>query len=322
VIKRIFSADIGGTNSRFGHFQVDHKGKLSLLESIWLKTGSSSSFSHLLEQLRGSSFSLKPEQAEIAIIAIAGPVENGVFSSPPYISWDIDLTDLGRRFGFTRAHLINDFIAQAYATRSPAGKSAEQILSGTIDYSATVAVIGAGTALGKAALVPDGSGGFVAVASEGGHTNFPVESKEEFRFQEHLLSSLQERYLTVNMVVSGRGLSYIHQYLTGEWLDPVQITSELPPDSETLRWAARFYGRVCRNYALEILALGGVYIAGGVAAKLPEILKHKAFEDEFRDSSTMSSILAKIPVFLVANEESGLWGAALLGAQELLKTAK
>jgi len=68
-----------------------------------------------------------------------------------------------------------------------------------------------------------------------------------------------------------------------------------------------------------VLSLGGMYIAGGVAAKLPVMLTHKVFSEEFRSSKTMSRILAQIPVFLITNEESGLWGAALLGQQILKK---
>jgi glucokinase len=81
---------------------------------------------------------------------------------------------------------------------------------------------------------------------------------------------------------------------------------------------ARFYGRVCRNFALQILAFGGVYIAGGVAAKIPNLVTHQEFTIEFRRSKTMSHVLKKIPLMLNSNQESGLWGAAVQGL-ELLK---
>jgi len=77
--------------------------------------------------------------------------------------------------------------------------------------------------------------------------------------------------------------------------------------SETLAWAARLYGRACRNYALEVLSLGGMYVAGVLLQKLPAMLTHKAFSEEFLMSKTMSRILAHIAVSLITNEESGLW---------------
>ena len=80
---------------------------------------------------------------------------------------------------------------------------------------------------------------------------------------------------------------------------------------------ARFYGRACRNYALQVLARGGVYISGGVAAKVPALISHPEFELQFRNSNTLRTILASIPVFLNTNEESGLWGAAYFAAQSL-----
>ena len=165
--------------------------------------------------------------------------------------------------------------------------------------------------------MPDGIGGFVAVASEGGHANFPFVSKGEMEFQEFLLRELDEEYVTANYVVSGRGISYMHWFLTDKKLSPEEVTATFSSDSKTLEWASKFYGRVCRNFALEILARGGLYIAGGVAAKSPNLLTHQNFMKEFRDSRTMSSILDNIPVFLISNEESGLWGAAQLGLQIL-----
>jgi glucokinase len=316
-MKNILTADIGATNSRFAHFEVDQKGKLSLVGTQWLKTQEFGSFGDLVEQVGARDFPLGTEGADIAIIAVACPVERGVYCSPPYISWDIDLSTAQKKLGLNRSFLINDFVAQAFACRSPIAEAAEQILPGQRVFNATVAVIGAGSNLGKAALVPDGSGGFVAVPSEGGHANFPFVSDREFEFQEFLLRELGEEYVTANTIVSGRGLSSIHRFLTGETLKPQEVTAKLTPNSETLVWAARFYGRACRNYALETLALGGVYIAGGVAPKAPSLVTHEAFATEFRSSRTLSAVLEKIPVYLNKNEESGLWGAAFLGLQEL-----
>ncbi len=315
----ILAADIGGTNSRFAHFEATPKGELKLIKTLWLKTKEAPSFGRLLSELKEKRFSIQPDQADIAVIAVAGPVEQGVYSSPPFIAWDIDISNAKRDFGFRRCSLINDFVAQAFSCRSPIGKSAKQILSGNIVPDATAAIIGAGTGLGKAALVPDGTGGFVAVPSEGGHTNFPFISRKEFDFQDFLIRELGEEYITGNTVVSGRGISLLHLFLTGEKLESKEVISRLLPGSKTLAWSARFYGRVCRNYALETLSLGGLYVAGGVAARTPELITHEAFATEFRSSPTMSKILEQIPVFLISNEESGLWGAAVLGLQTLKK---
>ena len=316
-MKNILTADIGATNSRFAHFTSDDNGNLALVNTIWFQTCEVSSFKELISGLNTKSFSIIPDHADVTVIAIAGPVERGVYSTPPFISWNVDISNAKIDYGFNKCLLINDFVAQAYACKSPVGDAAETILEGNIVDAAAAAVIGAGTALGKAVLMPDGKGGYIAVPSEGGHASFPFSSEREFQYHEFLLKQLNQKYITANFVVSGRGLSYLHHFLSGRDLKPEEVAVELSTETETLTWASRFYGRVCRNYALETLSMGGVYIAGGVAAKIPQLLKHKAFEEEFRSSSTMSDILSNIPVFLINNEESGLWGAAFLGLQTL-----
>lgn len=316
-MKRILAADIGGTHSRFGFFQVDANGGLSSVETCWIDTAKSTSFSHLLSLLEQTNFSLPVDQSDIAVLAVAGPVIKGLYSNPPNIDWDIDVSNSAEDFKLKRCRLINDFAAQAYACRSPVANSVRQVLSGQIDPDAALAVIGAGTGLGMAALATDGAGGYVAISSEGGHSALPFESPAEFDFMKFLIHELGVPYVETEYVVSGNGLSLIHQFLTGEKRTPAEIGTGVSRDSETIQWMARFYGRACRNYALQVLARGGVYIAGGVAAKVPALVSHPEFELQFRNSDTMRTLLKSIPVFLNTNEESGLWGAAYFAAQTL-----
>lgn len=315
----ILAADIGGTNSRFAHFGLDGAGKLALKGTCWLGTKDFSSFKALIGGLRETDFSISPEDADVAAIAVAGPVERGgTYCSPPYIDWDIDISNPGE-LGLGRTLLINDFVAQAWAALSPVGESAREVLPGEADPDGTIAVIGAGTGLGKAALVPDGEGGHSAAPSEGGHAAFPFVTKAECEFGEFVKKDTGHEYPTGNTVVSGGGLSRIHEFLTGQRLDPQEVTAHLVGGSETLRWAARLYGRACRDFALDVLATGGLYIAGGVAARSPAILEHEDFEAEFRRSPKMAAVLRKIPVYLITDQESGLWGAAYCGLKKLRK---
>jgi glucokinase len=124
-------------------------------------------------------------------------------------------------------------------------------------------------------------------------------------------------YCHGDAIVSGSGLSRLHAFLTGESLSPANVAARLPQSPRTAAWFARFYGRAARNYALNVLAQGGVYLAGGVAARNPILVRHPAFLEEFRSSPSHSALLASIPVLLNANEDSGVYGAALYGAQRL-----
>ena len=313
----ILAADIGGTNSRFAHFTASEAGGLSLASAIWLKTAEAGSFSGLLANLKASAFPLPPEEADIVGIAIAGPVIGGKKSSPPLIPWDIDISQAQEDFGFKRSFLINDFVAQAYACVSPAAESAEVILEGFPDRQSAIAVIGAGTGLGKACVIPYGRGGYFANPSEGAHAAFPLIGERECRFQQFLTGMHRTTYATYNHVVSGRGLAALHEFLTGMALEPAQVAEQFPQYPETLAWFARFYGRACRDFALETLSLGGLYIAGGLAARNPEIARHKSFRDEFLASDAMLHVLARLPVCLIRDQNSGLWGAAEKAALEM-----
>jgi glucokinase len=320
-LRTILAADIGGTNSRFAHFTADEDGGLSLVSQIWLKTAEADSFTSLLDNLRASGFPVAPQNADIVGIAIAGPVTAGVRSKPPLIPWEIDISHAKRDYGFQRCFLINDFVAQAFACISPAGNSAGVILVGFPDRHSAIAVIGAGTGLGKAVLIPDGRGEYSANPSEGAHACFPFVGEKEFAFQHFLLHAHQTLYATYNHVVSGRGLSAIHEFLTGRHLEPAQVVEQFPKHTETLAWFARFYGRACRDFALETFALGGLYITGGVATRNPEIVLHESFRDEFLSSDTMHHMLTKVPVFLVKDQNSGLWGVAVKAVREMTTCA-
>ncbi|MCF8121185.1 MAG: glucokinase [Desulfarculaceae bacterium] len=308
MMPSILSADIGATNSRFAHFQGDSADSLRLVSSVWLPSKEAASFHGLLESLLASGLGLEPAQADLVCLAAAGPVEGGTYCQPPHIAWDIDLArDLG---GDIPSLLINDFVAQAWACLSPAGLQARPVLEGQADPRAPKAVIGAGTSLGHAALAPVGYGGWVPVASEAGHAAFAFAGQEEAAYQEFLNKERGDPYPIADIVVSGRGLSYVHQFLSGQKLEPVQVGEVLNSHPRTLEWMARFYGRACRQWAMQVVALGGLYIAGGLAVKLPALVEHAEFAREFRLADPSNRILQGIPVSLITDENSGLWGAA------------
>jgi len=172
-MKKIIAADIGGTNSRFAVFIAHEDGTLELSRSLWLETQKASSFSNLLELASAQGVPLSPDIIDAAVFAVAGPVAGKAYSAPPFIPWDIDAQVLRQEFGIKNSWLINDFVAQAYACISPIMAAALQVLPGEVDQAAAKVVIGAGTALGQAALLPDGKGGYVPAPSEDGHASFP-----------------------------------------------------------------------------------------------------------------------------------------------------
>ncbi len=309
----ILAVDIGGTNSRFARFTFSGA-RMILHESVWLPTNGADSFAGILENLAATDFPLAPAQADVAVIGVPGAVRGNVYCDPPNTPWDIDLRKTPLSPG--RTTMINDFVAQAYATRTDAVAHSQVVQEGQAEEGRPIAVIGAGTGLGHCALLPVYSG-WAAVPSEAGHQAFALVSPEEREFEAFVLARTGEPYCQVESVVTGSGLALVHEFLTGNVLSPRQVGQTLRQGSETLAWFARFYGRAARNYALAVVAIGGMFVAGGVAAKNPLLVTAPQFCEEFCNQSHFGVMLANIPIKLNANEDSGLYGAAYYGWQLL-----
>jgi len=316
----ILAADIGGTSSRFGFFDAPSGGGLRLQgEIVRLRTGEAASFGGLLARLFAEPRPFAAAACDLAALAVPGPVQDGVCVAPN-IRWRIDLAELGQA-GLARGALLNDFAAQAFACRSGALAGAVVLQRGRRPFGVggVVAVVGAGTGLGHCALTPDGRGGLLAVPSEGGHMAFPFVGDAEHAYGEQLRRAAGIPYCHGDAVVTGSGLARLHEHLTGEALTPAEVGARLERSPRTVEWFARFYGRVARNYALAVMALGGVCISGGVAARNPVLVQHPAFLAEFRSapSAGHAELLAGLPVVLNRDEDFGVHGAALFGMQLL-----
>lgn len=311
---KILAADIGGTNSRFALFNTAN-GRLEMEDSIWLESHGVSSFDELLDQLWSSNFSAVPGGFDSVALAVAGAVRSGVECRKlPNVPWNINLRTVN--FGTKKACLLNDFAAQAFACRTHAVDDAMIIQDGVALDDGVIGVIGAGTGLGYSALLHTGRE-WTALPSEGGHMAFPFTGPEEAEYGEFNRRESGRRWAEGDSVVTGLGLTLIHKYLTGEELLPKDISAKLTPESETTKWYARFYGRACRSWALALMSYGGLYIAGGVAAKNPMFVTVPEFLEEFHNTHIYSEYLNSVPIKLNANEESGLYGAGFYGAQLL-----
>lgn len=304
---KIIVADIGGTSCRFSCSED--------LSNIYVfPTQSIGSFDELLEKLEDSDFPLSLSSADVVVFAVAGPVFGGKYCNPPNIDWSVNLKESARRFNISSAFLINDFLAQAWALKTPLKSNAHLLLDGQAVADSVVGVVGAGTGFGKAALLPGQASG---VASEGGHGSLPIVGRGDFEFLCFAQSELGSDDVRIDDVVSGRGLELMHRFISGETARAKEISDRLDKLPELVEMFGALFGRVCRNFALEVLSVGGLYIAGGVASKNPQLASNRAFERAFRSSEAHSDLLARIPVYLFSTEESGLAGARQYGVEKL-----
>lgn len=306
----IIAADIGGTNCRFGLFWLDGD-IMELKRSFWIDT---TSLTCTEELIRAADQEFDLENSDVLVIAIAGPVEGNVRGKLSNGTLTLDMESHRGHHGKLELSLINDFMAQAWAIPSIVGQNSLSI-TGPQDFPrATRAILGAGTGLGYSIIPLMENGTWEPVPSENGHVGFPFITEDEHRFEKHICGALGIPYATGDDVLSGRGLAILHEFLTGQHLSPKEVgNSFLNSDTETLAWYAKFYGRACRNWILTTLCHGGLWIAGGIAGQNPYCLENNYFIDELYASNRWSHLLRTIPVRLMADQNSGLWGAACFG---------
>jgi glucokinase len=176
--------------------------------------------------------------------------------------------------------------------------------------------------LGQSILVWDGAR-YRVVPSEGGHSDFAPHTEQQIE----LLRFMRRRYPQVSweLILSGRGFRTIHEFLAPDvthhsfddpGMDPAPeitrlgLSKECPVCAETLDLWTAIYGSEAGNLALKVLALGGVYVAGGIAVKIIEKIKDGTFFAAFRDKWKFEGLLSDIPVSVVLNESAPLLGAA------------
>ena len=195
-------ADIGGTNARFAlarDGKILHEAHLAVAD-----------YPGPLEALEAFLADAAPMPApRRAALAVAGPVE-GEAARLTNSPWRAAAGELRSSFGFDQVILVNDFAAVAWAVPRLSGGDLVSIGGGRARAQAPVAVIGPGTGLGVAGLIPAGPGPVVLV-TEGGHvTMAPADDREA-----DILACLRGRYghVSAERVLSGDGLVNLYETL-------------------------------------------------------------------------------------------------------------
>jgi glucokinase len=325
----ILAGDVGGTNTRLGLFEVTRGNPRLSSEKIYLSKHYKGLENILVDFLRGR------KGIAAACLGVAGPVTEEVIIATN-LPWWVDIQSLQKRLSLKKVEVINDLVANAYGI-SILKKGDFEILNGGKIKKGNQALISAGTGLGEAILFWDGKQ-HVPSPSEGGHIEFGPRNHLEME----LFNYLSDRFdhVSYERVLSGEGLFHIYQFLKDSkrfgsepsWLsekmkgeDPAEVVSEMARlkknklCSKALDLFTSIYGGAAGNLALQVMAIGGVFIGGGIAPKIIWKLKDGTFVKAFKDKGRLSRIVAPIPVKVIMNEKTALLGAASR-AITLLKT--
>ncbi len=316
----ILAGDIGGTNTRLALFEN------AGAEPAATETYPSRSHSGLEEMLH-AFLEAHPADIEAACFGVAGPVRDGR-TETVNLAWPVDARAIAGSLGLPAVGLLNDLEANAYGIEVLGPEDCAILNPGSPEAAGNQAVISAGTGLGEAGIIRAGGQRHI-VASEGGHTDFAPRTELEVDLWRWVTA--RSGHASYERVCSGMGLVNIYDFLrarSGE-TEPVWLREEMVEydsaaaisrtalegrDSvcvEALDLMVSIYGAEAGNLALKLMALGGVYLGGGIAPKILPKLEDGGFMQAFADKGRFVEMLSGIPVRVILNDQTALLGAAL-----------
>ena len=347
----LLAGDIGGTKTilRLVETKTVEAQELPSQQILYEALYSSRHFPDLVPMVReflaAATQELNTTPApEKACFAIAGPVVNNT-SILTNLAWSLDTQRLEQELAIANVRLINDFEAVGYGVLGLAPSDLCTLQASNPQIHAPVAVIGAGTGLGEGFLIRQQTG-YQVYPSEGGHADFAPRSELEFQLLKYLLEKHNIQRISAERVISGQGIVAIYQFLrdrdvatesspigqvvktweqevgrTEKSVDPAAAISMAALNKsdrlseQTLQVFVEAYGAEAGNLAIKLLPYGGLYVAGGIAAKILPLIQEGSFLKAFSNKGRVSSLLMKVPVHVVLNPQVGLIGAALCAAR-------
>jgi len=317
----ILAGDIGGTKTVIGLFE-ETGNRLQAIREETFPSQNYSTLEEIFNQFMGPG-SRPPLHA--ACFGVAGPVIEGK-SKATNLPWELDERRLAEALRAPRVKLLNDLEAAAYGMLHIEPTDLCVLQPGS-PRKGNIAVIAAGTGLGEAILYWDGAR-YHPMATEGGHADFAPRNDLEIG----LLRYLQKEFghVSYERLLSGPGLFNIYRFLRDsgiaqepEWLrtriaedDAGAVVSEIglagddPLCTKALNLFVSIYGAEAGNLALKALAIGGVYVGGGIAPKILPKLRDGTFTSTFADKGRFAELLRSIEVKVTLNLRAPLIGAA------------
>ena len=271
---------------------------------------------------------LAADKVTSACFGVPGPVREGRLRLTN-LPWTIDSRELQTQLDIPYVFLINDLEANGYGIAELQPDQIFTLSEGDPSQIGNRALIAAGTGLGEGLLTWNGRQ-HIPYPSEGGHADYAPRNEDEI----DMLRFLKQKYngrISWERVVSGMGITNIFEFWRDvrglevpAWLgeaiaavdDPnaVIVENALKAKSEicekTLDTFVSAYGAESGNLALKILAVGGLYIGGGIAPRIIEKLKDGTFLKAFTDKGRLSQLLVNTPVRVILEPRAAVLGAA------------
>jgi glucokinase len=324
----ILAGDIGGTHTRIAFFEQDQDRLRMVLDRVY-----PSRDYHSLDEIVSLFISNQSVEVSAACFGIAGPVMHGRVSTPN-LAWIVDALQLSKLLRVETVWLINDLQAHASGIDDLRGGDFVN-LNSAAPGEGNAGLIAAGTGLGEAGLYWDGVRRR-PFACEGGHCDFAPRTDLEVELFRYLSAKFGR--VSYERILSGPGLRNTYEFLRDlkieqepAWLkeeltqasDPTFVISHVgmnakaPICERALDVFVSVYGAEAGNLALKLLATGGVFISGGIAARILPRLQQPSFLQAFVSKGRMQPLLESIPVKVINNDQVGVLGAARYAVEQI-----
>lgn len=318
----LLAGDIGGTKTVLALFTIESGSLQEQEETTFWNREFTSLEAVIAEFLRDKAVSISS-----ASFGVAGPVVRGR-AQITNLPWLIEAERIQAQFGFPQVYLLNDLEAIASAVPHLTADDLVTLQTGQAEPEGAIAVIAPGTGLGEAFLVWNGRS-YQAHPSEGGHVSFGPTNLEQIELLKYMLGKFN--HVSVERVCSGSGLPNIYhslreqgRYAEPDWLrealatavDPTPVIAQAALDQNepiavaTMDLFLDILADEASNLALKVLATGGVYLGGGIPPRILPQLQQPRFLDTFSRKGRFSGLMQRMPVHVIRNPKSALYGAA------------
>ncbi|HEY8098191.1 MAG TPA: glucokinase [Methylobacter sp.] len=317
----ILAGDIGGTKTVLSIVTRDTNGSLTCLKEQTYSSRLFPEFDDILTAFLPADVTIKS-----ACFGVAGPVVNQRCQTTN-LPWLLDGTELKIKLGTSKVKLLNDLEAMALGMLHLPEHDLVELNPNAEMQTGNIAVIAAGTGLGEAILYWDGNKHY-PMATEGGHSDFSAQNAQ----QDLLLAYLRKIYpdhVSCERILSGIGFSHLYDFLCDQGVAPpcpdvpdnnsdidrnavisgLGVSGADPLCTETVRLFVELYGAEAGNLALKSLAMGGIFIGGGIGPKILPTMQDGNFIRAFKAKGRFLPLLDKIPVKLSLNPRTPLIGA-------------
>ena len=312
----ILAGDVGASKTVLGLFSANG-GRPELISQKTFRSAAHSGLAPIVREFLPQSSRVK-----VACFGVAGPVIDGV-GEVTNLSWTVQARSLSSDLQIEKVALINDLVATGYGVASLREDDLLVLNQGQSVAHANAAIIAAGTGLGECTLYREGRG-YIPLPSEAGHADYAPHDEITLDLSRYLRQKTGSA--CVEQVVSGPGLVNIYLFLRSRDSSETADFSQNEDPAAAIAHAAlenrsklcvraldifvSAYGAEAGNLALRSVAVGGIYLAGGIAPKIRTSLQKEGFMQAFVNKEKQSGLLSQVPVYVILNENLPLLGAA------------